>query len=159
MFNFHSKVVDIPQRAAIRACMTSPDDLMSKIDKATTECLGQDDTFDWDDFSELNTVEVIFESRLHAGVSPSQGSDTDGNGLTVNMENAEACFYEALGWLAGDSRVVKRNIIEDFVSLKDAGIRDIFNDDVSKCISWNGNFGPARTKRSADDEEFAEVSF
>ena len=60
MFNFHSKVVDIPQRAAIRACMTSPDDLMSKIDKATTECLGQDDTFDWDDFSELNTVELIF---------------------------------------------------------------------------------------------------
>ena len=50
--------MDIPQEAAIRACLTSPDDLLSKIAKATNECLGQDDTFDWNDFSELNTVEV-----------------------------------------------------------------------------------------------------
>ena len=75
------------------------------------------------------------------------------------MENAEACFYEVLGWLAGDSRVVKRAITEDFEKLKNAGIRDTFNDDISECTSWNGNFGPTRTKRSAYDEEFAEVYF
>ena len=75
------------------------------------------------------------------------------------MENAEACFYKDLGWLAGDSRIVKNVIIKDFENLKDAGIKDIFNEDISECTAWNGNFGAARMKRSADEEEIAEVYF
>ena len=75
------------------------------------------------------------------------------------MENAEACFYKALGWLntKGDN-VNKEAIIEDLDNLKDGSIRQTFKNDISDCINWNGKFGPARMKRSAEDPA-EEVEF
>ena len=75
------------------------------------------------------------------------------------MENAEACFYKSLGWLTDDGKIDKNVILQYFVNLKDAKIKDTFNKDVSECLSWNGNFGSTRTRRSADDEDIDEVCF
>ena len=77
------------------------------------------------------------------------------------MENAEACFYQSLGWLntKGDN-VIKEAIIEDLDNLKDGNIKQTFKKDISLCINWNGNFGAARMKRSAEDpNEEEEVDF
>ena len=51
------KVVDISQKVAIEACLSSSGSLLDKIDQATRKCLGDDKTFDWDDFDDINTVE------------------------------------------------------------------------------------------------------
>merc|ERR1711997_266097 len=139
-FNEEVKVVDISQKVALEACLSSSWSLLDKIEGATKNCLGKDKTFDWDDFDNINT-----------------GSDTDDNGLTIKMENAEACFYKGLGWLnnQGDN-VNKDAILEDLDNLKDASIKQTFNKDINLCINWNGKFGPSRMKRSAEDptEEF-----
>ena len=88
-----------------------------------------------------------------------QGSDNDDNGLTIQMENAEACFYQALGWLNSEGdKVIKDVITEDLDNLKDATIKQTFNKDINLCINWNGKFGPSRMKRSAEDQA-EEVNF
>ena len=88
-----------------------------------------------------------------------QGSDTDDNGLTIKMENAEACFYQALGWLNSEGdEVTKDVIIEDLDHLKDAKIKETFKKDISLCTNWSGKFGPSRMKRSAEDPD-EEVDF
>lgn len=88
-----------------------------------------------------------------------QGSDNDDNGLTIQMENAEACFYQALGWLNSEGdKVIKDVITEDLDNLKDANIKQTFNKDINLCINWNGKFGPSRMKRSAEDQA-EEVNF
>ena len=51
------KVVDVPQKVAIEACLRSSGSLLDKVDRATRKCLGDDKTFDWDDFNDINTVE------------------------------------------------------------------------------------------------------
>ena len=51
------KVVDISQRVALKACLSSSWSLLNKIEGATESCLGKDETFDWDDFDDINTVE------------------------------------------------------------------------------------------------------
>merc|ERR1712013_595553 len=68
-------------------------------DSAIKACLGGDDSFDWEDFSRLN-----------------EGADTDNNGLTVKLENAETCFYGEMGWLVG-GLVKKEVILSDFGNL------------------------------------------
>jgi len=139
-FDGEVKVVDISQKTALEACLASPAAILGKVNTATSKCFGGDSTFDWDDFADLN-----------------KGSDTDENGLTVKMENAEACFYKSLGWLQDDGSGVNDDVItQDFDNLKTANIKDTFIDDISDCKSWNGNFGPARMKRSAEDEEIEE---
>ena len=88
-----------------------------------------------------------------------QGSDNDDNGLTIQMENAEACFYQALGWLNSEGdKVIKDVITEDLDNLKDANIKQTFKKDINLCINWNGKFGPSRMKRSAEDQA-EEVNF
>merc|ERR1711953_1064112 len=113
-FDEEVKVVDISQKVAIEACLSSSGSLLDKIDRATRKCLGDDDTFDWDDFDDIN-----------------KGSDNDDNGLTIQMENAEACFYQALGWLNSEGdKVIKDVITEDLDNLKDANIKQTFNKDI-----------------------------
>ena len=51
------KVVDISQKVALEACLSSSWSLLDKIEGATKNCLGNDKTFDWDDFDDINTVE------------------------------------------------------------------------------------------------------
>ena len=154
------KVVDISQKVAIEACVSSSGSLLDKIDRATKKCLGDDRTFDWEDFDDINTVELpdLNPSMVEFNVEL-QGSDTDDNGLTIKMENAEACFYQDLGWLnnKGDN-VIKDAIIEDLDNLKDNYIKQTFNRDINLCVNWNGNFGPARKRRSAEDPA-EEVNF
>ena len=156
------KVVDISQKVALEACLSSSWSLLDKIEGATKNCLGKDKTFDWDDFDNINTVELYhfqsFLGLLLCDYVP-QGSDTDDNGLTIKMENAEACFYKGLGWLnnQGDN-VNKDAILEDLDNLKDANIKQTFNKDINLCINWNGKFGPSRMKRSAEDPT-EEVDF
>ena len=75
------------------------------------------------------------------------------------MENAEACFYQALGWLNSEGdQVIKDVIIEDLDNLKDADIKQAFKKDISLCTNWSGKFGPSRMKRSAE-EPTEEVDF
>ena len=154
------KVVDISQKVAIEACVSSSGSLLDKIDRATKKCLGDDRTFDWEDFDDINTVELpdLNPSMVEFNVEL-QGSDTDDNGLTIKMENAEACFYQDLGWLnnKGDN-VIKDAIIEDLDNLKDNYIKQTFNRDINLCVNWNGKFGPARKRRSAEDPA-EEVNF
>ena len=75
------------------------------------------------------------------------------------MENAEACFYQALGWLNSEGdQVIKDVITEDLDNLKDANIKQTFKKDINLCVNWNGKFGPSRMKRSAEDQA-EEVNF
>merc|ERR1711942_267151 len=102
-FNEDVKIVDVSQDSAIKACVSPSTPLVTKISRATKACLGGDDTFDWEDFSRLN-----------------EGADTDNNGLTVKLENAETCFYGEMGWLVGG--LVKKDVIlSDFGNLNSKG--------------------------------------
>ena len=75
------------------------------------------------------------------------------------MENAEACFYKALGWLNSEGdKVIKDVIIEDFDNLKDENLKQTFKKDISLCLNWSGKFGASRMKRSAEDPT-EEVDF
>jgi len=127
------KIVDVSQDSAIKACVTPSTPLVTKISRATRACLGGDDTFDWEDFSKLN-----------------EGEDTDNNGLTVKLENAETCFYGEMGWLVG-GQVKKDVIISDFGNL-DTKVKGGFVADINKCSAWDGRLD-SRMKRSAEDLE------
>merc|ERR1711942_148743 len=132
-FNEDVKIVDVSQDSAIKACVSPSTPLVTKISKATKACLGGDDTFDWEDFSRLN-----------------EGEDTDNNGLTVKLENAETCFYGEMGWLVGG--LVKKDVIlSDFGNLNSKA-RGGFEADINQCSAWDGRLG-SRMKRSAEDLE------
>merc|ERR1711970_1011356 len=130
-FNEDVKIVDVSQDSAIKACVNPSTPLVTKISRATKACLGGDDTFDWEDFSKLN-----------------EGEDTDNNGLTVKLENAETCFYGEMGWLVGGA-VKKDVIISDFGNL-DTKVKGGFVADINKCSAWDGRL-VSRMKRSAED--------
>merc|ERR1712179_344427 len=132
-FNEDVKIVDVSQDSAIKACVTPSTPLVTKISRATRACLGGDDTFDWEDFSKLN-----------------EGEDTDNNGLTVKLENAETCFYGEMGWLVG-GQVKKDVIISDFGNL-DTKVKGGFVADINQCSAWDGKLD-SRMKRSAEDLE------
>jgi len=132
-FNEDVKIVDVSQDSAIKACVNPSTPLVTKISRATKACLGGDATFDWEDFSKLN-----------------EGEDTDNNGLTVKLENAETCFYGEMGWLVGGA-VKKDVIISDFGNL-DTKVKGGFVADINKCSAWDGRLA-SRMKRSAEDLE------
>merc|ERR1711892_1037532 len=133
-FDEDVKIVDVSQDVAIKACLDPSATLLNKISRATKECLGDDDKFDWADFSKLN-----------------EGMDTDNNGLSVALENAEACFYGQMGWLV--NKVVKKDaIISDFGNLG-ANVRPAFVADINQCAAWNGKLSSSRRRRSAETEE------
>ena len=67
----------------------------------------------------------------------------------MELENAEACFYGEMGWVAG--QVVKKDvIIKDFEKL-DGDIKTAFVADVNQCASWSGDLSASRKRRAADD--------
>merc|ERR1711892_1304021 len=133
-FDEDVKIVDVSQDVAIKACLDPSATLLNKISRATKECLGDDDKFDWADFSQLN-----------------EGMDTDNNGLSVALENAEACFYGQMGWLL--NKVVKKDaIISDFGNLG-ANVRPAFVADINQCAAWNGKLSSSRRRRSAENPE------
>merc|ERR1712025_1195292 len=137
-FDEDVKIVDVSQDSAIKACVTPSTPLVNKISSATKACLGDDETFDWKDFSKLN-----------------EGQDPDKNGLTVKLENAEACFYGEMGWLVG-GQVKKEVIIADFGNLG-SNVKGGFVTDINQCSAWDGRIA-SRTKRSAEGiENGAEV--
>merc|ERR1711892_1247711 len=133
-FDEDVKIVDVSQDVAIKACLDPSATLLNKISRATKECLGDDDKFDWADFSQLN-----------------EGTDTDNNGLSVALENAEACFYGQMGWLL--NKVVKKDaIISDFGNLG-ANVRPAFVADINQCAAWSGKLSSSRRRRSAENPE------
>merc|ERR1712106_680581 len=133
-FDEDVKIVDVSQDVAIKACLDPSATLLNKISRATKECLGDDDKFDWADFSQLN-----------------EGTDTDNNGLSVALENAEACFYGQMGWLL--NKVVKKDaIISDFGNLG-ANVKPAFVADINQCAAWNGKLSSSRRRRSAENPE------
>eukprot|EP00092_Neocalanus_flemingeri_P008423 GFUD01009079.1.p1 GENE.GFUD01009079.1~~GFUD01009079.1.p1 ORF type:complete len:311 (+),score=99.86 GFUD01009079.1:141-1073(+) len=127
------KSVDVSQDLAIRACVKPATNLVTKLSRATRKCLGDDNKFDWEDFTELN-----------------QGS-ADQTGLTVGLQNAEACFYGEMRWRVGEE-VKKDVVIADFANLV-ANVKASFVADINQCASWNGVISSSRRRRSADDEE------
>merc|ERR1712106_990937 len=136
-FDEDVKIVDVSQDVAIKACLDPSATLLNKISRATKECLGDDDKFDWADFSQLN-----------------EGTDTDNNGLSVALENAEACFYGQMGWLL--NKVVKKDaIISDFGNLG-ANVKPAFVADINQCAAWNGKLSSSRKRRSAENAENEE---
>merc|ERR1712142_1416243 len=137
-FDEDVKIVDVSQDSAIKACVTPSTPLVNKISRATKTCLGNDETYNWEDFSKLN-----------------EGQDPDKNGLTVKLENAEACFYGEMGWLGG-GQVKKEVIIADFGNLG-SNVKGGFVTDINQCSAWDGRIA-SRTKRSAEGiEDGAEV--
>merc|ERR1711892_1120188 len=136
-FDEDVKIVDVAQDVAIKACLDPSATLLNKISRATKECLGDDDKFDWADFSQLN-----------------EGTDTDNNGLSVALENAEACFYGQMGWLL--NKVVKKDaIISDFGNLG-ANVKPAFVADINQCEAWSGKLSSSRRRRSAENAETEE---
>eukprot|EP00092_Neocalanus_flemingeri_P002853 GFUD01003051.1.p1 GENE.GFUD01003051.1~~GFUD01003051.1.p1 ORF type:complete len:322 (+),score=90.05 GFUD01003051.1:261-1226(+) len=127
------KSVDVSQDLAIRACVKPATNLVTKLSVATRKCLGDDNKFDWEDFTELN-----------------QGS-ADQTGLTVGLQNAEACFYGEMRWRVGEA-VKKDVVLADFANLV-ANVQASFVADINQCASWNGVISSSRRRRSADDEE------
>merc|ERR1712142_1045391 len=137
-FDEDVKIVDVSRHSAIKACVTPSTPLVNKISRATKTCLGDDETYNWEDFSKLN-----------------EGQDPDKNGLTVKLENAEACFYGEMGWLVG-GQVKKEVIIADFGNLG-SNVKGGFVTDINQCSTWDGRIA-SRTKRSAEGiEDGAEV--
>eukprot|EP00092_Neocalanus_flemingeri_P050329 GFUD01058143.1.p1 GENE.GFUD01058143.1~~GFUD01058143.1.p1 ORF type:complete len:310 (-),score=90.03 GFUD01058143.1:77-1006(-) len=127
------KSVDVSQDLAIRACVKPATNLVTKLSVATRKCLGDDNKFDWEDFTELN-----------------QGS-ADQTGLTVGLQNAEACFYGEMRWRVGEA-VKKDVVLADFANLV-TNVQVSFVADINQCASWNGVISSSRRRRSADDEE------
>eukprot|EP00092_Neocalanus_flemingeri_P017087 GFUD01018479.1.p1 GENE.GFUD01018479.1~~GFUD01018479.1.p1 ORF type:complete len:307 (+),score=95.41 GFUD01018479.1:109-1029(+) len=127
------KSVDVSQDLAIRACVKPATNLVTKLSGATRKCLGDDNKFDWEDFTELN-----------------QGS-ADQTGLTVGLQNAEACFYGEMRWRVGEA-VKKDVVLADFANLV-ANVQASFVADINQCASWNGVISASRRRRSADDQE------
>jgi len=138
-FDSDVRIVDVSQKLAFKACLSQPGPLIVKTNSATRKCLGDDNTFDWNDFSELN-----------------DGPDPNRNGLSNSMEDAELCFYKQMGWLDG-TQVQKDTILNDFSGLSD-DLKDDFIDSINNCVSWNGDFASSRRKRSASAEVDSEFS-
>merc|ERR1712241_556967 len=93
-FNQDVQMVDVAQRTALGACLTTPGDLIPDLNAANRECFGGNSHLDWNDFADINT-----------------GADADNNGMTNKMEEAEICFYTSLGWQDGRS-VQKSKILK-----------------------------------------------
>jgi len=133
-FDEEVKIVDVSQEAAIKACVKPSDVLLGKIDRATSSCLGDDDKFDWEDFTSLNT-----------------GPDSDQNGLTVKLENAEACFYGEMGWVVKE--LVKESVILSQFRNLTSSVKSDFVADIRNCNGWDGEMSGSRKRRSVDDSE------
>merc|ERR1712241_593283 len=124
-FNQDVQMVDVAQRTALGACLTTPGDLIPDLNAANRECFGGNSHLDWNDFA-------------------------DNNGMTNKMEEAEICFYTKLGWLDGRS-VQNSKILKHFKSIPDADKKKQFEDDVGACVRWDGSFS-SRRKRSIEEE-------
>merc|ERR1712073_176018 len=132
-FDQDVQMVDVAQRTALGACLTTPGDLIPDLNAANRECFGGNSHLDWNDFADINT-----------------GADADNNGMTNKMEEAEICFYTKLGWLDGRS-VQNSKILKHFKSIPDADKKKQFEDDVDACLRWDGSFS-SRRKRSIEEE-------
>merc|ERR1712223_2218098 len=132
-FNQDVQMVDVAQRTALGACLSTPGDLIPDLNAANRECFGGNSHLDWNDFADINT-----------------GADADNNGMTNKMEEAEICFYTKLGWLDGRS-VQKSKILDHFKSIPDSDNKDQFKEDVNACVGWDGSFS-SRRKRSIEEE-------
>ena len=51
--------MDVSQKEALKACLNVPGPLIIDINEANRRCLGNDSSFDWNDFAEMNTVNKI----------------------------------------------------------------------------------------------------
>ena len=49
-------MVDVAQRTALGACLTTPGDLIPDLNAANRECFGGNSHLDWNDFADINTV-------------------------------------------------------------------------------------------------------
>merc|ERR1719195_815881 len=153
-------MVDVAQRTALGACLSTPGDLIPDLNAANRECFGGNSHLDWNDFADINT-----------------GADADNNGMTNKMEEAEICFYTSLGWLDGRSvqkskiledhfksipdsdkmeeaeicfytklgwldgrSVQKSKILKHFESIPNSDNKDQFKEDVNGCVGWDGSF-------------------
>jgi len=132
-FNQDVQMVDVAQRTALGACLSTPGDLIPDLNAANRECFGGNSHLDWNDFADINT-----------------GADADNNGMTNKMEEAEICFYTKLGWLDGRS-VQKSKILKHFESIPDSDNKEQFKEDVNACVGWDGSFS-SRRKRSIEEE-------
>merc|ERR1712079_639556 len=130
-FNQDVQMVDVAQRTALGACLSTPGDLIPDLNAANRECFGGNSHLDWNDFADINT-----------------GADADNNGMTNKMEEAEICFYTKLGWLDGRS-VQKSKILKHFESIPDSDNKEQFKEDVNACV--DGSFS-SRRKRSIEEK-------
>jgi len=137
-FDEDVRIVDVSQKEALKACLNVPGPLITDINDANRKCLGDDSSFDWNDFADMN-----------------QGPDVNRNGISNSMEMKEMCFYRAIGWLDGD-KMQKDNIFEHFDTLKDSNIERDFRTNVNECINWNADLGGSRKKRSIEEEQLGE---
>merc|ERR1712228_801473 len=128
-FDDSLKGVDIPQDAAIEACVQNGNGLAQKVDGAYDKCFGND--YDFDDL---------------AGAA--DGSDKDSDGLPDSFEGNEICFYKQMGWVDASGEVSAEAIKADLVGLDD-DLKDSFDASIDECAAWSGTFG-ARMKREAD---------
>merc|ERR1711892_940898 len=135
-FDDSIKEVDISLDVAIKACLQNGDTLADKVKAAYKKCFGNDY-----DFDEL---------------ASNQGSGSDGDGLPDSFEGNEACFYEKMGWVAGDA--VAADVIKaDLVGLE-SGMKSEFDGNIDKCAGWSGSFGARRKREAGETETDEEVS-
>merc|ERR1711872_233555 len=128
-FDDSLKGVDIPQDAAIEACVQNGNGLAQKVDGAYDKCFGND--YDFDDLA-----------------AAAGGSDKDSDGLPDSFEGNEICFYKQMGWVDGSGEASAEAIKADLAGLDD-DLKDSFDASIDECAAWSGNFG-ARMKREAD---------
>merc|ERR1711892_788432 len=135
-FDDSIKEVDISLDVAIKACLQNGDTLADKVKASYKDCFGNDY-----DFDEL---------------ASNEGSDSDGDGLPDSFEGNEACFYEKMGWVAGDA--VAADVIKaDLVGLE-SGMKSEFDGNIDKCAGWSGSFGSRRKREAGEtDTEVADV--
>ena len=69
-------MVDVAQRTALGACLTTPGDLIPDLNAANRECFGGNSHLDWNDFADINTVrrELALVGWLYPNVVFSPGS-------------------------------------------------------------------------------------
>jgi len=137
-FNEDVRIVDVSQKEALKACLNVPGPLIIDINEANRRCLGDDSSFDWNDFAEMNT-----------------GPDANSNGISNSMEMKEMCFYREIGWLDGD-KMQKANIFGHFDTFKNSDLQSAFRDNVNECINWSADLGGSRKKRSIEEEQLGE---
>merc|ERR1711872_273270 len=128
-FDDSLKGVDIPQDAAIEACVQKGNGLAQKVDGAYDKCFGND--YDFDDLA-----------------AAAGGSVKDSDGLPDSFEGNEICFYKQMGWVDASGEASAEAIKADLAGLDD-DLKDSFDASIDECAAWSGNFG-ARMKREAD---------